>query len=390
MKNDIKQKSNRVKTGENRKSIHIFNLINFRKMKRIKIYAIGLAILITSLGACNKENLITPISSSEFQYDVKSAIDYSSIQVKLKGFNGRSGSSKILVFKDMDTFLFTLNELERQAIELDNAFVEHYKDLEEEAINEKEEEIGFNEKLPLYDFVNKLGFKSLYEKIDIEEEEWLNQEEPDWDNDPDNHFVDIEELRTLLNVDGEVQIGNVIYKLTESGYFEILDNSLQSLKLLDVSNLGKNSLPTNTVFVGDGNSQSKLSSSDCRSWRRKSDKTTAGSKRIKWVVSHWSYPWGTYATAKTKNYKKKGRRWKKYRTDVLADVYGFVSGVNPTTGDADCSVQSDDINPDGNSKIKKARSVTFKIRVSTSTKSGWIKGYHYGAEGVIKNSTLTF
>ncbi len=358
-------------------------------MKQLKIQTISLAILIVGLSACIKEKSISPISTSEFQYDVKSVIDYSSIQVKPKGFNGKSGSSKILVFKDMETFLFTLNELERQTIELDNAFVEHYKDLDEEAINKKQEEIGFNEERPLYDFANKLAFKSLYEKIAIEEELWLNQEEPDWDNDPDNHFVDLEELRSLLNIDGEVQIGDFIYKLTEDGYFEIANGSLQSLKLLDVSNLGKTSLPANTVFVGDGNSQSKLSSSDyCRSWRRKSDKTTAGSKRIKWVVSHWSYPWGMYATAKTKNYKKKRRRWKKYRTDVLADVYGYVSGVN-SSGDADCSSQVD-INPYGNYKSKKARSVTFKIKVPTKTKSGWIRGYHYGAEGVIKYSTLTF
>lgn len=353
-------------------------------MKQLKIHTISLAILIVGLSACIKEKSLNPISTSEFQYDVKSVIDYSSIQVKPKGFNGKSGSSKILVFKDMETFLFTLNELERQTIELDNAFVEFYKDLDEEAINEKEEEIGFDEQRPLYDFANNLAFKSLHKKIAIEEELWLNQEEPDWNNDPDNHFVDLEELRSLLNVDGEVQIGNFIYKLTEDGYFEIANGSLQSLKLLDVSNLGKTSLPANTVFVGDGNSQSKLSSSDCRSGKSDWGYQNAGSKRIKWRVSHRTYLWGRYAIAKTKNYKKKRRRWKKYRTGVLADVYGYVSV------DGDCSVQSDDINPDGFSKIKNAKRVTFKIKVEGKTKSGWIKGYHSGADRIVKNSTLTF
>ncbi len=359
-------------------------------MKQLKIHTISLAILIVGLSACIKEKSLNPINTSEFQYDVKSVIDYSSIQVKPKGFNGKSGSSKILAFKDMETFLFTLNELERQTIELDNAFVEFYKDLDNEAINEKEEEIGFDEQRPLYDFANNLAFKSLFEKIAIEEELWLNQEEPDWNNDPDNHFVDLEELRSLLNVDGEVQIGNFIYKLTEDGYFEIANGSLQSLKLLDVSNLGKTLLPANTVFVGDGNSQSKLSSSDCRSG--KSDKAfeTFGNRRIKWRISHRTYVWGRSAIAKTKNYKKKRRRWKKYRTNVLASVSGYVSGINPTTGDADCSVRSNDINPDRISKMKNAKRVTFKIKVATKTKSGWIKGYHYGADGIAKNSTLTF
>jgi len=354
-------------------------------VKQLKIHTISLAILIVSLSACIKEkSIINPISTSEFQYDVKSVIDYSNIQVNPKGFNGKSGSDKILVFKDMETFLFTLNELERQTIELDNAFVKFYKNLDEEAINEKEEEIGFNEERPLYDFANKLGFKSLYEKIAIEEELWLNQEEPDWDNDPDNHFVDLEEVRTVLNTDGEVQIGNFIYKLTEDGYFEIANGSLQSLKLLDVSNLAKTSLPANTVFVGEGNSQLKLSSSDCRSGKSDWGFTEFGNRRIKWRVSHRSYLWGRYAITKTKNYKKKRRRWKKYRTNVLADVYGYVSV------DDDCSAQSDDINPDGFSKIKKAKRVTFKIKVEGKTKSGWIKGYHSGADGIVKNSTLTF
>lgn len=360
-------------------------------MKQLKIHTISLAILIVGLSACIKEKSVNPISTLEFQYDVKSEIDYSSIRVKPKGFNGKSGSSKILVFKDMETFLFTLNELERQTTELDNAFVEFYKDLDEVAINEKEEEIGFNEERPLYDFANKLGFKSLYEKIAIEEELWLNQEEPDWDNDPDNHFVDLEELRSLLNVDGEVQIGNFIYKLTEDGYYEISDGSLQSLKLLDGNSLKYTSLPANTIFVGEGDSQSKLSSSDCKSGKSDWGYQTAGSKRIKWRVSHRTYIWGRYAIAKTKNFRKKGKKWKKYRTGVLADVYGYVSGINPATGDAGCSVQSDDINPNALSKSKSnAKSVTFKIKVETKTKSGWIKGYHYGADGIIKFSTLTF
>ena len=37
-----------------------------------------------------------------------------------------------------------------------------------------------------------------------------------------------------------------------------------------------------------------------------------------------------------------------------------------------------------------AKKVKHKIRVQTKTQSGWVKGYHYGAGGIIHNSVLTW
>lgn len=94
-------------------------------MEKIKFYAIGLLLLISGFIACQKEKLQNPTDTSEFQYDVKSQIDYTSISSRSKGFKGLNGSEQLLVFNNMKTFRTTLSELERQTKELDSAFVNY-------------------------------------------------------------------------------------------------------------------------------------------------------------------------------------------------------------------------------------------------------------------------
>lgn len=355
-------------------------------MNKIKLYVIGLALLIIGIVACEKGQLPNSENSGEFQYDVISKIDYSVIETKPKGFKSTNGSDQILTFKNMDAFKATLEELERQTEELDNAFVQFYSDLDEEALNAKEEEIYFSEQQPLLVFENTTSFNSLRQQIDLAEEQWLENEELDFDNDPDNHFVIEEEVRTLLNTDGEIQIGNSIYKLTKNGYFEIIDGDLKTLLSLDSKNVKTLTLPKNVIFVGDETPYIK--SSDCKSMKSNWDFKASDKKRIKWRVSHRTWPWGRYASAKTKNYKKKGRRWKKYRTDTKTMVYGYISDVNED-GDADCSKQLN-FNPNGINASGKKKSLKQKVSVATKTKSGWVKGYHSGAGGIEHRSTLTW
>jgi hypothetical protein len=201
--------------------------LNFRK----NIAILGFSLLF-GLVACKKENVDISIEK-EFSYDVNSKIPYSSIGVLSKGFIGKSGSDKMLVFPDMPTFLLTLNELERQMMDLDSAFVTFYASLDDEAINVKEKEIGFRPEKPLFDFDNFFAHYSLFSKIDAEERLWLNNEELDLMNDPDNHFIFDEELRAILNLDCEVQIGKIIYKFTENGYYEITNGDLKSLMAIE-------------------------------------------------------------------------------------------------------------------------------------------------------------
>ena len=341
------------------------------------------------LFSCSQEDETLEPTDIEFAYDVKSKIQYSKINVLYKGFAGARGGEQMLVFPDKETFLQTIIELERQTEELDDAFIEFYSDLDEEQINEKEEEIGFNENVPIYGFNDELGFESLFQKIAEEEEEWLAQEELDLSEDPDDYFVDDEGYRAVLNADNEVQVGESIYKLTEEGYFQITDGNVESLREIGGKSTGRIALPENIIFVPNKNydENGRVSASGHKSSKSDSGFKKIGDRRIKWKVKHATPFFGSrHVYAQTKNYKKKGRRWKKYRTYVYAQVYGNISGSG-----GNCNTQVD-FNPgliSSNSKSNKKK-VKHKIWVQTKTKSGWVKGNHNGAGGVEYKSTLTF
>lgn len=348
-------------------------------LSRKSIVSIGLGILMVTF-SCKKENIeINNDFEKEFSFNFNSKIPYSSISLKEKGFVGKFGSDKVLVFPDMKTFLLTLNELERQMLEYDSAFVTFFSSLDEEALNTKEKEIGFRIEQPLINFSDFFEYYSLFKRIDEEEKTWLNNVELDLLNDPDDHFIFDEELRAMLNVDNEVQIGNIIYKFTEDGYYEILDGDLKSLMMLDQGVESKN-----INFIGDFNDKS----TDCKSNKTKSGFKESGSKKIKWKVAHLTYPWDRYVKTKTKNYKKETflgiTYWSVYRTQCSTRVYGYISG-----DEGDCSTQLEFNTSTGPFAYEsKAKWVKQKVYVLTKTKSGWVKGHHNGAGGITYSSTL--
>ncbi len=344
------------------------------KLKKWTMLFIALS-FIGFISSCKKDE--NTIKESKFQATVKSNIDYTKIKKIKKEVTGQKGSNYLLSFKNLAVLKATLNDLSRQVEELDSVFVETYKDLDDEGINQKEEELNFNEEKPLIDFANNLDFNSLYQKIANEEEIWLNNDELDIENDPDNHFIIDEVERAVLNIDNEIMVGDTIYKLTENGVFKITDGKTSHL-----ANLDENNLSENVLFEGNGNENR----GDCRSGLHNSWWKRSGSKRIKWVVSHWSHIWSPRrVAAKTKNYKKRSWfGWKKYRTKCWARVHGYVSGP-----EGDCSTQEMFNSPNGSRAYRShSKKVIHKINVSRKTKRGWVKGQHYGAGGIYYESTL--
>lgn len=353
---------------------------------KLMVILVATILLSLTFTSCLKEPMADNNElQKEFSYDLNGKIPYSSINIMSKGFVGKSGSDKILVFQDMPSFLLTLKELERQMQELDSAFVSFYASLDEEALNAKEKEIGFRQEKPLFDFANFFNYYSLFKKIDEEEKLWLSNEVLDEMNDPDNHFIFDEELRAVLNLDCEVQIGKIIYKFTENGYFEISSGSLKSLTDID-QDPEKYKYLQDVDFIGN----TVDNKSDCRGWEIDWDYKVSGSKRIKWKVAILTYPWDRFVKAKTKNYKKSTflgiTYWDLYRTACSARVYGHISGI-----EGDCSKQVQ-FNPSNGAYASdsKAKWVTHKIYVVTKSKSSWIKGHHWGAEGIQYSSTLTW
>lgn len=317
-----------------------------------------------------------------FEYDVKSQIHYSAITVRDKGFIGENGSTQILVFIDMKLVRQTIDDLYRQVAEWNRAWAYKYKDLDEDARNKLEIKLEFDEQQPLVDFNNHYGFYSLYQKIAKDELVWLNNEELDLNKDPDDHFIFQYSTRAILNTDCEVQVGDTLYKLTEYGYFEIGNNNLSSLKAINQNPNNYQSIP-DVIFVGDESGKA----AGCESNKRNSDYKPSGSYRIKWVVSHWTHPWGRRCAAKTDNYKKSGT-WKKYSTYCTVMVYGYISDVD-ASGGANCDKQLN-FNPNSYYAAATAKHVEHFIPVQTKTKSGWVQSRFYGAGGITHTKTLTW
>ena len=73
----------------------------------------------------------------------------------------------------------------------------------------------------------------------------------DFENDPDDHFIDGDNYRALFNVDGEVMIGESIYKMTEEGYYQIVDGDMEILHSFDDISNGRTTFPKNVIFVGN-------------------------------------------------------------------------------------------------------------------------------------------
>lgn len=140
----------------------------------------------------------------------------------------------------------------------------------------------------------------------------------------------------------------------------------------------------NVIYAGNAVNCSTCKDNNCKSSKRNSGYKKSGSYRLKWVVSHWTYPWSRRVAAKVDNYKKKGISWKKYRTSCFARVYGDISNA-----EGECNGKVTFNTSSGVHASTNARHVEHKIQVATKTKSGWVKAHFYGA-GISHSKTLTW
>ena len=286
----------------------------------------------------------------------------------------------LLVFNDLNELKNTVSILEEEVNTYDDTFLRTYNSLSSEELDNLEEKIGFDEYTPLKTFITNNNFNALFLKQAKAEEEWLNNEELDITTDPDNHFVEDKALQAILNTQSEVMVGKAIYKMFDFGYIIIEDGSFNTLE--SIRRNPQNLAYKNVTIVGDNY---VLKGAGCNSGKGKSNFKYNGSYRIKWKISHRTPITGRRVKATTINYKKKGKRWKKARAYTKCMAYGFISDLP-----GDCSKQlnfnPDNVYSDWNNK----KSWYHKVWVETKTKSGWVKGYHYGIAGTSYTSTLTW
>lgn len=257
----------------------------------------------------------------------------------------------VLHFESVEQIQMIYECLEKNHAEYLEQSYGRYDSLCDDEFDELEEsgEILIDDHAVLRSFERALNFRSLRGTIEKQELEWLLQEELDDENDPDDHFVIDEVFRTLLSPEASVIIAGEMHQFN--------DEALAA----EEEEEGYESIHPNI---------------DCRSMKSKTYIKYSDKKRIKCVVAHRTYPWGRYAIAKTKNYKK--RRWigwKKYRTFTIAQVHGYIADSA-----GDCKTPTN-FNPSGSYWWGNKKSRTHRIEVSTKTNSGWVKGNHIGAAG---------
>ena len=137
----------------------------------------------------------------------------------------------LLKFENKESFDLVFQILESENKRHNDLLQEYCVEMTSQSMEYKE--IFKANEFAVYEtFEESLGFKSLRARIAMDEEVWLNNRELDLANDPDNHCIVGNEMRTLFNENGEIMIGNSIYVVggnwlvyeINNGSFEILES----------------------------------------------------------------------------------------------------------------------------------------------------------------------
>ncbi|MCO5267240.1 MAG: hypothetical protein M9948_15365, partial [Lentimicrobium sp.] len=180
-------------------------------------------------------------------------------------------------------------------------------------LNAKEDEIGFVDHQPLFDFENEYNIPSTLRQVFVAaEHQWLNNADLVVENSPSLTYpFGIAEL-TLLNTDGMVKIGDNILQLTKRGFIQIANLDIATVIRIKNGDMSALQEPSVTTSIEDGGGKG-----ECTNWKGKDypDYYATDRKVIKHVHFH-SYPWKGVGSAEITSYKKQGSSWKKYKMDL--------------------------------------------------------------------------
>ena len=159
--------------------------------------------------------------------------------------------NNILVFPSWEVYYETIEQLDlmvEQSITDFDVSIDA-ANVSDEVYDQKCEAEGFDEDNVLINFENQNKFCSLRKKISSEESQWLEQQgDGQWDMnaDPDNHFIDNETERTLLNEQSQVAIvvknEIVIFHFVndEGTYVEIRNMDIAALQQINAGTIPQN------------------------------------------------------------------------------------------------------------------------------------------------------
>lgn len=329
--------------------------------------------------SCQKENTANEIkefneNNSVQRIILSQGIPYDKIFVAQSSSINIKGIKNMLSFPDMQTFENVIYELRRQ-MEEHSAII---ADLPENVNTPLSDE-----NKPINDFLSHFGYDAMFVKKHMEEDFYDANMDILHLEDPDDTYLLCDEVMALFNENGEVKIGNDIYRQTDSGYAVYKPIAFGSNRL---------SGPSFTQYAYSFIAVSAVD--DCCKGSRSSKKiVTSGDEqyRIKCrVTTNTIVGKLNWSTAKIKNYKKKSGRWVKIKTDCFAQVYG-----NMLTLKSSCeNAVPADINPGrfaGKSETAKTLAHTiFHNGTRRLTKTKWIKGAFSGAGALSCDVELEF
>lgn len=304
-----------------------------------KILKINLVLfLLISIG-CSKD--ITNVDEYK-SVDLNSM--FSSSKQSAASIENVTTFNDILRFKTEDDFDKARNTLldmqEAELTEFNNLYLDESKE-DFEYLDEIAEEIGFSEENIFEQFNSALNFYSLRNKINEEEAIFLNNENPNWEENPINHFLGTPDMFTLFNSHNEFMIGDKIYKTYEDGLTLVIDNKDYDAVLElradreAYANLASVSVFGNESVSGKNSSANKTNGPGCRMNKKEytSEKyNKSGSQyRANKNVGISDIGLWELAYSRITNYKKIGGNWKqrstRLETSVTAAIVTF-TGCN--------------------------------------------------------------
>lgn len=186
------------------------------------------------------------------------------------------------------------------------------------------------------EFKISIRFEALFNYISLrsvihnEREAWLNNTELDLASDPDDKWVEGIGIRTLINSNGAIKIGNSIYIVKPYGEtYEVTDGNFETMTAIvngQTTGLNKTIIHRADGSEIDGSNGNVLkAASDCFSWKTKSDERTykSGTRKAKGKVWVHNLPFYANIGSETENFKKKSNGgWQKNNANTIYTASG--------------------------------------------------------------------
>ncbi len=222
--------------------------------------------------------------------------------------SGDGADSKILRFTSWEAYDNTLENLQNAVEDHETGFLDQYPDnITDEELDDIEDAVGHDENAPLREFEVTHGFTSLLGGFLDAEEDWLNNDELDEENVPEDGFHGLsEEELTLVNEHGALIVGTTIYVFRNEALHEF-------------PNLDYNAY---NAFVGGTSDPDVVeiakTMGSCKAWKSKKAFSYYGNRRIQRRIRFHNYPHKGVTKARIKSYRKRRGRWRLSRAKIGA------------------------------------------------------------------------